>query len=55
MFAKNTNFDLKIPTLKIGELINKINVNTNKKNKSFLISDLKFQKLIIEEKKKIKK
>ena len=55
MFAKNTNFDLKIPTLKIGELINKINVNTNKKNKSFLISNLKFQKLIIEEKKKLKK
>ena len=54
MFAKNTNFDFKIPTLKIGELINKLNINTNKKNKSFLISDLKFQKLIIEEKKKLK-
>ena len=35
MFAKNTNFDLKIPTLKIGELINKLNINTNKKDKSF--------------------
>ena len=55
MINNNSSFDLTKPTLKIDKLIDNLNKNKKKRNKSFLIQNIEFQNLIIETKKKLKK
>lgn len=55
MININSSFDLTKPTLKIDKLIDNLNKNKKKRDKSFLIQNIQFQNLIIETKKKLKK
>ena len=55
MINKNPSFDVIIPSLQINKLIGHFNKNFNKKNKSILKQNFRFQNLIIQTKKKIKK
>ena len=55
MINKNPSFDVITPSLQINKLIGHFNKNFNKKNKSTLKQNLRFQNLIIQTKKKLKK
>ena len=55
MINKNPSFDVIIPSLQINKLIGHFNKNFNKKNKSILKQNFRFQNLIIQTKKKLKK
>ena len=55
MINKNPSFDVITPSLQINKLIGDFNKNFNKKNKSTLKQNLRFQNLIIQTKKKLKK
>ena len=55
MINKNPSFDVITPSLQINKLIGHFNKNFNKKNKSTLKQNLRFQNLITQTKKKLKK